>query len=425
MIETMIQLAESWWPLYAVHMLETSLFILVVWAIDRWVHLDTRLRYSLWLCGLVKMFVPPFYALPLPAFLSDAPPVIEPVAFVEPSAWPEMSYTAPVMLPPEPLPIVFWAFALWSLSVIVFVGLTLWRNLAFQRTLGIANPVSLSGDLDDLTQGANLKIFSKANLTSPLLVGVVKPRLYLPSTWQSWTPTQLRGIVAHELAHYHNRDLLALAFQVLATVLCGLNPLVWLVNRRLAHLRELRCDEDALRKSGISPVEYGKLLYAFLDANAHPGLPALGFNEKDTPLKKRFEHVLNFKEGTMKRSKWQYAIPVLVALAIVPVSIRETYSQPQETIQQASESSSIISPASERQKIKVRPIKQIPPVYPEHAQKNGIEGYVLAELTIDSDGKVSGLTMLEGDMMFLHSVTTALLQNRYTPFTHANSIKKK
>lgn len=330
MMDTLIRLSEDWLPLYAVHMLETSLFVLLVWALDRWVSLDTRLRYSLWLCALVKVFVPPFYALPLPSILFGSP---EPVAPVVPFADPvflsaPIDFT-PIALPPEPIPAAFWVFVLWSVSVLGFVGVTLRRNRVFQRALGIANPIQLSNALDDLTQGAKLKVFSKANLSSPLLVGVVNPRLYLPATWQAWTPTQLRGIVAHELAHYHNRDLWALVFQVLATVLFGLNPLIWLVNRRLAHLRELRCDEDALRKSGISPVEYGKLLYAFLDANAHPGLPALGFNEKDTPLKKRFEHVLNFKGGNMKRSKWQLAVPVLVALAVVPFSIRETYSQSQ------------------------------------------------------------------------------------------------
>jgi hypothetical protein len=87
MIHTLIQLAESWWPLYAVHMLETSLFILVVWALDRWVHLDTRLRYSLWLCALVKTFVPPFYALPLPTFLSEAPTPVQPVSFGGEAVW--------------------------------------------------------------------------------------------------------------------------------------------------------------------------------------------------------------------------------------------------------------------------------------------------------------------------------------------------
>ena len=552
MMETLIQFAESWWPLYAVHVAETSLFILLVWAIDHWVRLDTRLRYSLWLCALVKAFVPPFYALPLPAFLFDAPKPVAPVAFDSAPVWdmPPVDFT-PVALPPEPIPIAFWIFAVWSLSALGFVGLTLWRNRVFQSALGIANPVELSGDLDDLTKGAKLRVFSKANLNSPLLVGVMKPRLYLPSSWQTWTPTQLRGVVAHELAHYHNRDLWTLSFQVMATVLFGLNPLSWLVNRRLAHLRELRCDEDALQKSGISPVEYSKLLYAFLDAKAHPGLPALGFTEKDTPLKKRFEHVLNFKGGNMKRSKWQLAVPVLVALAIVPFSIRETYSQPQAVLPQPKlnpeKRLSVSIEIPERlfepegipsawnvdqepralnahvdvmypqeaiqtglqdivfvkyrvnaqgypsefkvmqgnevfhqaaieavrqlryepaklngeavevgvvQHVKfkmgnpplasipglgevpppktqgtgdarIKPTKQIPPVYPEHLREGGVEGYVLMDVTINANGRVDRVRLLEGDSQFEPAAQVALKQFRFTPFSHATTINKK
>ena len=76
-MDALIRLAEAWWPLYAVHFVEVSLFILVVWAVDRWMTLDTRLRYVLYLLALVKVFVPPFYAISLPEFLmvSDDVPI--------------------------------------------------------------------------------------------------------------------------------------------------------------------------------------------------------------------------------------------------------------------------------------------------------------------------------------------------------------
>ena len=69
-MDLLIYLAEAWWPLYVVHFVEVSLFILLVWAVDRWMTLDTRLRYVLYLLALTKVFVPPFYAIPLPEFLT-------------------------------------------------------------------------------------------------------------------------------------------------------------------------------------------------------------------------------------------------------------------------------------------------------------------------------------------------------------------
>ena len=68
-MNTLITLAEAWWPLYATHMIEVSLFILLVWAVDRWLTLETRLRYALYLLALAKVFVPPVLAIPIPEFL--------------------------------------------------------------------------------------------------------------------------------------------------------------------------------------------------------------------------------------------------------------------------------------------------------------------------------------------------------------------
>ena len=91
-------------------------------------------------------------------------------------------------------------------------------------------------------------------------------------------------------------------------------------------MRELRCDEAVLRETNLTPAEYGRLLFGFVDRR--PALSALYFNEQGTALKKRLEHVLNFNGDNVKRSKSQLAIPVLIGLAIVPFSIREAYTLP-------------------------------------------------------------------------------------------------
>lgn len=58
-MDALIRLAEAWWPLYAVHFIEVSLFILLVWAADRWMKLDTRLRYVLELVKRDSVWVLP------------------------------------------------------------------------------------------------------------------------------------------------------------------------------------------------------------------------------------------------------------------------------------------------------------------------------------------------------------------------------
>ncbi|MDE2725889.1 MAG: M56 family metallopeptidase, partial [Gemmatimonadota bacterium] len=275
----LIYLAEAWWPLYAVHFVEVSLFILLVWAVDRWMTLDTRLRYVLYLLALAKVFVPPFYAIPLPEFLAVSDDV--PIGPVYAGVVSEAEVVAPVQV--APLPLAFYLFCLWGVSVLVWAGVTLWKNAAFHRALSLAVPVDLAREVGSLNEAQDIKVYAKASLRSPLLVGIVKPRLYLPAHWSSWSPEELRGVVAHELAHRDNRDIWVLIFQAIAMALFCINPLVWLLNRRLAFLRELRCDEAVLRETNLTPAEYGRLLFGFVDRR--PALSALYFNERGTALK--------------------------------------------------------------------------------------------------------------------------------------------
>ena len=327
-MDALIRLSEAWWPLYAVHFAEVSLFILLVWAVDRWMTLDTRLRYVLYLLALAKVFVPPFYAIPLPEFLTVSGDVGVPIGSVYADVVAGNEVVAP--MPVAPLPLVFYLFCLWGVSVLVWAGVTLWKNAAFHHALSLAVPVDLAREVGSLDEARDVQVYAKASLRSPLLVGIVKPRLYLPSHWSSWSPEELRGVVAHELAHRDNRDIWVLIFQGIAMALFCINPLIWLLNRRLTFLRELRCDEAVLRETNLTPAEYGRLLFGFVDRR--PALSALYFNERGSALKKRLEHVLNFKADNVKRSKSQLAIPVLIGLAIVPFSIREAYTLPPQIV---------------------------------------------------------------------------------------------
>ena len=406
-MDVLIYLAEAWWPLYAVHFIEVSLFILLVWIVDRWMTLDTRLRYVLYLLALAKVFVPPFYAIPLPEFLTVSNSVPIGPVYVGAFSGEEVVASAQV----APLPLAFYLFCLWGVSVVIWAGVTLWKNAAFQHALSVAVPVDLAREVGALSEARDLKVYAKASLRSPLLVGIVKPRLYLPSHWSSWSSEELRGVVAHELAHRDNRDIWVLIFQGIAMALFCINPLVWLLNRRLTFLRELRCDEAVLRETNLTPAEYGRLLIGFVDRR--PALSALYFNERGTALKKRLEYVLNFKDDTVKRSRWQLIIPILIGLAIVPFSIREAYTQDEGGLevmelaedekkseltseQQTQPPTSVDADNSEVKifeydevDVKAHPIKIVTPVYPQEAKKKKIEGVLTLKFMVNVDGSVS------------------------------------
>ena len=437
-MDALIYLAEAWWPLYAVHFVEVSLFISVIWTVDRWMTLDTRLRYVLYLLALAKVFVPPFYAIPLPEFLTVSDDVPIGPVYTGVVSGDEVVAAAQA----TPLSLTFYLFCLWTISVLVWAGVTLWKNAAFHHALSVAVPVDLASEVKSLNGARDMKVYAKASLRSPLLVGIVKPRLYLPARWSSWSPEQLRGVVAHEVAHRDNRDIWVLIFQAIATALFCVNPLIWLLNRRLTFLRELRCDEAVLRETNLTPAEYGRLLFGFVDRR--PALSALYFNERGTALKKRLEYVLNFKEDNVKRSKWQLAIPILIGLMIVPFSIREAYThdegdveamelvedekkpepipEPQTTPPTSgdADSSEVFEYAEVEEK--PHPIDIVTPVYPEEARKEKIEGKVILKVVVNVDGSVSDVSVLEGPEVFHQAVIDAVSQSRFRPGKHNGKV---
>ena len=443
-MNTLLHLAETWWPLYAVHMVEVSLFILLVWAVDRWLTLETRLRYALYLLALAKVFVPPVLVIPIPAFLVSPTTV----ALDEP-VYSEVVSGA-VAVSPEPVttfPPAFYLFCLWTLSVLVWTGVALWKNAAFRRTLRSANPVDLASEVPSLNAPRKLEVFSKTDLPSPILVGLTRPRLFLPTKWSSWSPEELRGVVRHELSHFEKRDIHVLILQAIATALFGVNPLVWLLNRRLMYLRELRCDEAVLRETNLTPAEYGRLLLGLVDRRPTPSALTVFFTDRGTSLKKRLEYVLGFKEGRIKRSKRQLAVLILVGLAIVPLSIREAYTQIDSEPQpsnpavhgktanpekhQTAESSPGVVDSTEVVSVvydiedvdeKPHPVQIFAPDYPEDALHSKIDGVVLLKFIVNVDGSVSDVTVLKGPGMFHSAAIDAALQWRFRPAKHRGEV---
>ena len=450
-MNTLITLAEAWWPLYAVHMIEVSLFILLVWAVDRWLTLETRLRYALYLLALAKVLVPPVFAIPIPEFLVfstnvtvDAPVYSGVVS--------EAIAVSPAQVPT--LPPAFYLFCLWTLSVLVWAGVAVWKNAAFRRTLKSAAPVvDLAPKIASLNAPGNLNVFSKPTLPSPILVGLVRPRLYLPSKWSSWSPDELRGVVKHELAHFERRDIFVLILQAVATALFCANPLIWLLNRRLMYIRELRCDEAVLRETNLTPAEYGRLLLGFVDRRPAPSALTLYLIEREPTLKARFEHLLNYKEGEMKRSKWQLVIVLIVGLMVVPFSIREAYTQNEHSPgmlspadggigteliqghQTATPATSNVDPHTggfptfdenevETKPVPIRQAKRIvigdiiaQIVNSDTAPEAGFTAAVTLKVRVDVDGSVDSVKILsaEGPVVFKNAAIDAVSRMRFKP----------
>ena len=394
-MQTILSIAEAWARLYALHMLEFSAFVLLLWMIDRVLRLPVATRYGLWLLALVKLFVPPVFHLPAVARDSAVGQISFPDLVASPVASAGSAFAWPLLF-----------FLAWVLTALGIAGLIAWQNMRLRRSLRHARPVHSSEFSAALTQDStSLHLLESDRIEVPVLIGLLSPRLYLPSHFRTWSREQQHSILAHELAHVRSGDLWLLLLQNIALALFAWNPLVWFLHRRLLHLRELRCDAAAIQHTGTDPVAYGKFLLSILDAQRQPRAAAwttgIYFAETKTTLKQRFQHLLTQTGGQMPMKRaWHSILIAAMALALVPFSWQCNQEDPAISIDTAAVLETMaeegISPYDHPPEPVggIRAIQQVLH-YPDIARKAGIEDRVVIKVLVAEDGTVNKTEVLQ------------------------------
>lgn len=88
-------------------------------------------------------------------------------------------------------------------------------------------------------------LWSCVDIRSPMLVGVLRPRLILPA--EDMDREALAYAILHELTHFKSRHIWLKALVLWVCALHWFNPLVWLMARSVERATELDCDERVLQ----------------------------------------------------------------------------------------------------------------------------------------------------------------------------------
>ena len=145
-------------------------------------------------------------------------------------------------------------------------------------------------------------------ISSPFILGVVKPRIYLPSGLDE---VQRQNVLAHEQAHLARRDhwWKPLGFALLAVY--WFNPVLWLAYALLCRDIELACDERVIRTMDESAVKtYSTVLLACSIPRKAVITCPLAFGE--VGVKERVRNALHYK----KPAFW-----IVVASAVVCIVV--------------------------------------------------------------------------------------------------------
>jgi len=172
---------------------------------------------------------------------------------------------------------------------------------------------------------ASVEVRECPHLTTAATVGWRKPVILLSDTWRSWNETQLKSVLAHEIAHITRGDFLTGVAAQLGVVLHFYHPLVhWLVNR-LRLEQELAADALAAQVVGGSRAylnAIGEL--ALRQTNESLGWPAQAFLPTRRTFLRRIEMLRDLKllSGKAPLAIRAGTLAAIAAVTLVAVGLR-------------------------------------------------------------------------------------------------------
>lgn len=378
--------AQEWLPLFLLHMLEASAFAGLVFLAEKSMRPPVHLSYAMWLLVLAKFFIPPVIVVPLAIAPDYIPSLLLSPVLTEGASTTARSTFSPALA----------ALLLWLIATTVIAALIATQNLQLRRRLSTAKPIHLEAPHHrDISIPGDLRLWVCRAIKTPLLKGLFRHHLYLPPAHKRWSRSQMEGVLAHEYAHIRHSDHWVLALQLVALSLFGLNPLVWLMHRRLLGLRELRCDEFAIRQSGMSPLAYSRMLLGLLESQARPAITGTYFAGSHDNLRQRFQHMLAPASQHSRRQRLvQRCIACGLALCIVPLSLRCSHLPlaPQPLAQ--APIPSFVPYDSPPQPIGGFPALQQAVRYPETAHAARREGRVVLNVSVYAGGQLGAVTIV-------------------------------
>ena len=227
-----------------------------------------------------------------------APTITSGVEFIDNAVNPSLSESFAAAPLASVNPLYVWTYLAGWVWLIGLGAMLLYALVSYLR---LRRRVSVSLPVQD-------HIYLCDAISSPFILGVVKPHIYLPSGLDE---VQRQNVLSHEQAHLARRDhwWKPLGFALLAVY--WFNPVLWLAYALLCRDIELACDERVIRTMDESAVKtYSTVLLACSIPRKAVITCPLAFGE--VGVKERVRNALHYK----KPAFW-----IVVASAVVCIVV--------------------------------------------------------------------------------------------------------
>lgn len=190
------------------------------------------------------------------------------------------------------------AGAVWLIGVAVMLGYALVSWARLRRRMRTA--VRMEGN-----------VYQSENAPSPFILGVVRPRIYVPFTLQG---TALSCVLSHERAHLARRDHWWKPLGYILLSLYWFHPLLWVAYILLCRDIELACDERVIRgATGEQRADYSQALLS-CSTDAHTRIAACPLAFGEVGVKARVKRVLGYKKPAFRLVLAAVAVCVVLAV---------------------------------------------------------------------------------------------------------------
>ncbi|TAN21573.1 MAG: M56 family metallopeptidase [Chitinophagaceae bacterium] len=157
-----------------------------------------------------------------------------------------------------------------------------------------------------------VKLFLSEYLDVPVVIGYLKPVIYLPLTVATHlTPEQIEAILLHELAHIRRYDFIANVFQTFIETVLFFNPFVWMISKIIRRERENCCDDLVL--AATQPALYAETLLALAENQLYKGTFVLAAAGRKQQLFHRIKRMMEMK--TKKLNMMQKLLVIFILAA--------------------------------------------------------------------------------------------------------------
>jgi len=312
---------------------------LVAWIICRAIpKLPPAIKCWIWRLAFVRVLISLFPAavVALPLLRSEPTPRIQMVAdtFINDGS---ASSAKPAPTPPfikstvdgevkvSRLPFV--AFSVWLGGVVsgcVLLAIRWSRTSRLRQRCLVVTDASALKVFHRIVQDVGVRrpppLHQSDEVDSPLLLGVIRPRIVIPRSMLTADAASLWMMLAHELTHFRRHDTRWAMLPMLTRLLFWFHPLVVLAERELDAWREIACDDAAIAAGDASIPDYARMLINVAAASSRRiPLMAIGVIRSRSTLRRRLLAMQTFNSWSgRRRTIIAAAIAALGVCGVIP-----------------------------------------------------------------------------------------------------------